>query len=370
MKPHETAIDELKHAINENEEIFVVHYSCESWFDVKNQPVAISCVAVVDLIGDNSTTFSQVDRKDSAEEYVLKSYFDFLRKNCGARIIHWKMNSADFGFRALEHRFRYISSPDDLPHPSHDRTYDLNRIISGRYGSDYADHPRLLGLGKLNRFVTRHLLTGKEEAERFGQGNHGDIKRSTLEKANLIAFLAKRTIEGILETKHSAAFLAFAGAHLDPVHIAISLGEKFRDVERQLKVRRKEGGAPRPTIEITDEYDAQDLYHSLLRVFFDDIRPEDPTPETAGKHARIDFVLPKHGIAVELKHSRKSLTHKELGDELIVDVERYSKRHDVRHITCLVFDYEGQIQNPRGIEKDLSRVHDGNLPVTVRIFDR
>lgn len=55
----------------------------------------------------------------------------------------------------------------------------------------------------------------------------------------------------------------------------------------------------------------------------------------------------------------------------MTDRERYKARGDIQHLVCLVFDHEGFIRNPRGIESDLGRDHsDSAMAVTVRIYDR
>lgn len=194
---------------------------------------------------------------------------------------------------------------------------------------------------------------------------HGDIRRSIAEKAIAIASLGRRLLDGTLETKGAGPYLTFAGGAIDSIQVVLSVGERFRDVARQLTRRHDQ----RPTLKVTDEYDAQDLYHALLRMFFADIREEEWTPSHAGSAKRIDFLLPEHRLAVELKHSRPTMTKKTLGDELLVDVGNYGKHAAVRHLVCLVFDFDGHIENPRGMERDLSQVYDG-LAVTVRIFDR
>jgi hypothetical protein len=138
---------------------------------------------------------------------------------------------------------------------------------------------------------------------------------------------------------------------------------RFHSVSRQLKKRHK----GRPTLEINDEYDAQDLMRSLLHLFFDDIRPEEHTPKYAGKSARVDFLLKVEKTVLELKHSRPSLTETELGDELIIDIRRYKETHpDCQSLYCFVYDPEGYIDNPRGMENDLSRLTEG-MPVKVII---
>jgi hypothetical protein len=50
--------------------------------------------------------------------------------------------------------------------------------------------------------------------------------------------------------------------------------KRFHGVARQLRKRHGD----RPTLDISDEYDVQDLLHALLRSRFDDVRPEDAVP--------------------------------------------------------------------------------------------
>jgi hypothetical protein len=327
--------------------------------------VAISCISFVDVGSGSDVTFSVIDRKEDGEVHVLNSYFSYLGENPDARLVHWNMNKSEYGFRAIATRYTYLTGASAPNGHAADRLYDLGGLVAARYGDEYADHPKMYNLGKLNRFATTHVLDGKEEAERFERNQHGDIRRSIVEKAHMIAFLLRKLLDGTLETKGAGPYVQFAGGSIDSVQIALALGERFRDVQRQLLRRRED----RDTLQITDEYDAQDLYHALLRIFFTDVRPEEWTPSYAGSSTRIDFLLPEHGLAIELKRTRKSMTKRTLGDELTVDVANYGKHPKVRHLVCLVFDHEGTIENPRGLERDLSRVHEG-LAVTARIFDR
>src|SRR3954471_697237 len=101
-----------------------------------------------------------------------------------------------------------------------------------------------------------YMLSGKEEAEKFSAGQHGDIRRSTAEKAQLIAFLLKRPLDDKLVTKNSSALVRFADRRLDAVRIVEELGRRFEYVRRQLLRRH----ANRDTIKVNDEYDFQDLY--------------------------------------------------------------------------------------------------------------
>ena len=150
-------------------------------------------------------------------------------------------------------------------------------------------------------------------------------------------------------------------APVDPLTVVLRLCERFHHVARQLRSRHDNRG----TIEIEDEYDVQDLLHALLRVDFDDIRPEEWTPSYAGKSARMDFLLKDYQLVIEAKKTRKGLGEKEVGDQLLVDIARYRNHPDCKVLVCFVYDPEGRIGNPRGLENDLSGERDGLKVVAV-----
>jgi len=129
---------------------------------------------------------------------------------------------------------------------------------------------------------------------------------------------------------------------------------RFHLVARQLRTRHG-GRAPLP---LQDEYDVQDLLHALLRMCFDDVRAEEHTPSYAGKSSRMDFLIKSEAIVVEVKMTRQGLTAKEVGSQLIEDIARYRSHQDCRALVCFVYDPDGWILNPRGLEVDLSRKED------------
>jgi len=45
------------------------------------------------------------------------------------------------------------------------------------------------------------------------------------------------------------------------------------------------------------------------------------------------------------------------------DIENYKKHPNCKNMFCFVYDPEGRIRNPKGIEKDLTRETDG-----IRVF--
>ncbi len=125
---------------------------------------------------------------------------------------------------------------------------------------------------------------------------------------------------------------------------------RFHLVVRQLRERY----SGRHTLEVEDEYDVQDLFRCLLSLYFDDIRNEEWVPSYAGGASRVDFLLPEIDTIIEIKKTRKSMSTKELGEQLIVDIAKYKKHPQCRQLVCFVYDPEARITNPRGLESDLN----------------
>lgn len=150
---------------------------------------------------------------------------------------------------------------------------------------------------------------------------------------------------------------------ISSMSIVRKICSQFHIVAKQLGDYRHEN---RNTISITDEYDVQDLLHALLKIFFNDIRPEECTPSYAGGSSRIDFLIKSEKIAIETKKTRKGLKGKEIADQLIIDIDRYKAAHpDCETLFCFVYDPENLIQNPIGFEKDINEKHKGEAEVLV-----
>lgn len=136
---------------------------------------------------------------------------------------------------------------------------------------------------------------------------------------------------------------------------------RFRLVANQLKHRHDN----RATINIDDEYDVQDLLHALLKIDFDDIRAEEWTPSYAGSSLRMDFLLKEIDTVIEVKKTRKSMSIKDLGEQLIIDIEKYRNHPNCKTLYCFVYDTDMYISNPKGIKEDLENNHKGFLKVVI-----
>lgn len=146
-----------------------------------------------------------------------------------------------------------------------------------------------------------------------------------------------------------------AGTESNPLDQVRRICSRFHRIARQLRERHDN----RPTLKIASEYDVQDLLHSLLHLYFDDIRREPWTPIYAGCCSRMDFLLKQEQIVIEVKWTRSGLGAKQIGDQLIIDIDRYKVLPDCKCLVCFVYDPEKHVKNPHGLENDLSGNREG-----------
>ena len=129
--------------------------------------------------------------------------------------------------------------------------------------------------------------------------------------------------------------------------------EHFDSVANQLLDRY----AKRSTLQITDEYDVQDLLLSVLRLFFDDVRKEDGVPSIGASSSRVDFLLFDNKTVIEVKTTvpregaKKTITsslEKEINDDLI----KYTRHLDCKYLIFFIYDPEKKVVNPAGLKKN------------------
>ncbi|OGO18210.1 MAG: hypothetical protein A2Z15_07260 [Chloroflexi bacterium RBG_16_50_11] len=141
---------------------------------------------------------------------------------------------------------------------------------------------------------------------------------------------------------------------------------RFHSIARQIRDRHEN----RPSLDIKDEYDVQDLLHVLLLIFFKDIRPEEWTPSYAGGSSRMDFLLKEYQAVVEVKKTRDNIRDKQIGNQLIEDIARYGEHPDCKTLVCFIYDPDGYIANYTGLENDLRKQSNERIDVRSYIFPK
>ncbi len=196
------------------ENFYIVHYSCQSLND-DNEGLSprITSIGVTHFATEQTVSFSThaiaeemgISREDvqggfdNVEEKLLKDFYGFVRDRRDKFWIHWNMRNLTYGFEHLEHRYLALGGTDAAVIPV-ERRINLNDMLARRYGSDYADHPKMRNLMDLNGGVHRHFLTGAEELQAFKNNEFIRMHNSTLCKLGFFNSVIRKALAGKLKT--------------------------------------------------------------------------------------------------------------------------------------------------------------------------
>lgn len=218
------SLDEIS---NKREMYLVIHYSCESFYDIKDgRTPRITSIAVRNFSSGQTHSFSIhksaeqnsiavegiSDRYDELEREMLGEYFDFIKSRYGYSFIHWNMRDINYGFQAIEHRYKVLGGDPFIIEDV--RKLDLARALISLYGVSYVSHGpsgRLHSIMELNSMTAKGILNGKEEAEAFEGKDFVKLHQSTLRKVDVMANILERTLDGSLKT--NASWQERAGFH-------------------------------------------------------------------------------------------------------------------------------------------------------------
>lgn len=197
----------------------VLHYSCESFYDIKDgRTPRVTSIAARNLSSGQTVSFSihksaeqshvpivQIaGRYDQLERQMLDEYFEFLKSRHGYSFIHWNMRDGNYGFQAIEHRYKVLGGSPFVVDDA--RKFDLARELINRFGVSYVSHGasgRLHSLMDLNHITAKDALTGQQEADAFEAGAYVKLHQSTLRKVDLMANILERVLDGSLRTNSS-----------------------------------------------------------------------------------------------------------------------------------------------------------------------
>jgi hypothetical protein len=204
----------IKEVKEHPENFFIVHYSCQSLYDDDEElSPRITSIAVTHYATEQTVSFSTHsiaeehgipreavrDRFDEVELDLLQKFYAFVRDRRDRHWVHWNMRNLTFGFEHLEHRFRVLGGVDAAVIPV-ERRLNLNDLLADRYGSDYADHPKMKSLWDLNGGVHRHYLNGEEEVQAFRANEFIRMHNSTLAKVGFFYNTVRKMVSGKLHT--------------------------------------------------------------------------------------------------------------------------------------------------------------------------
>lgn len=188
-----------------------------------------------------------------------------------------------------------------------------------------------------------------------------DRERSTIRTRCFFGFGVDRTDEFITAPPRSSKDADQRPAP-HPADVVVARCTRIPRILLQLGTRDRD----RAPLTVEDEYDLQYVVRALLAIDFDDIRPEEWTPSYAGGSTKMDFLLKAEKTVLELKHTRKGLEDRQVGNE-----HRALQLEPGLRPPCLLrYDPEHRIKNPDGLIRDLPSNPPGGLDVRVVIGPR
>lgn len=197
IKKRKKAKEILNNISESQSDYLIIHYSCESFFDlpegntpritsiavryVRNaQTKSFSIHKIAELKHINPTQINQY--YNELEKEMLEDYFSFVDLHKEYKWIHINMRNINYGFEAINHRFRVLGgNPIEI---SDNLKIDLARVLVDLYGKNYSPHPRLENLYNRNKITMSDFMNGNEEAEAFKNGDYVSLHRSTLRKVD------------------------------------------------------------------------------------------------------------------------------------------------------------------------------------------
>lgn len=218
---------ELSALYEKSEHVLLIHYSCESFYDIKDgRTPRVTSIAVRNLKTAQTESFSinkiaerrnvaiaDIPTKyDELEKEMLYEFFEFLKYRQTFHFVHWNMRDGNYGFSAIEHRFQVLGG-DPYVVPDN-KKFDLARALVALYGRQYVGHGeagRFHELIRLNHMTDKSALTGKEEADAFDSGDYIKLHQSTLRKVDCMSNIVERMVDGSLVT--SATWRDKYGVH-------------------------------------------------------------------------------------------------------------------------------------------------------------
>ncbi len=211
LKLRKNRLQEIDKISNNLEHTLIIHYSCESFFNIKDgRTPRITSIAIQNLKTSQTESFSihkmaeinnvkikNIKKKyDKLEKQMLNEFFIYIEKREQYTFIHWNMRDINYGFSAIEHRYQVLGgTPFKIADNNKlDLAISLIDIYSKKY-SGHGEFGRFYNLIKINDITDRAMLNGKEEAEAFENEKYIELHQSTLRKVNCLSDIIYKVLD-------------------------------------------------------------------------------------------------------------------------------------------------------------------------------
>lgn len=258
---------------------------------------------------------------------------------------------------------RYYCSSEVTQH-FRDIVHNLNESFKGvRIPEDFASHVSLLRL--VENFKT--FLIGKREGLIKKVNDYYTAKG---ESTPTPVVSAEKMTEEVIDAMIHAQKIA--SKELDSESVALGTTQtdetlllalsRFDEYISAVTSKRRTGRKALATLP-KDEYDVQAHLEAILAVLEDDVKPEEWTPKYLGGSSRVDFLLPRLETVIECKMTRKGLGSRDLGDQLLIDIGRYSKHKKCKKLIYFIYDPQKLVRSKKAFLAECIEASSPNVRV-------
>ncbi len=218
-KQQRSAQQQIQNLFQEPSTVYAIHYSCESFHDrPEGRSPRITSIAIANLSTQQAESFSihkRAERErilfscienhyDDLESAMLQDFFSYLKQYQQTKYLHWNMRDDNYGFQAIEHRYRVLTKNVDLEYRvPESQKFDLALLLKQIYGPTYIEHPRMYNLLNRNNNVPPGFLSGLEEATAFEEKEYNRLHQSSIAKVHAITTVANLAYNQELKTNTS-----------------------------------------------------------------------------------------------------------------------------------------------------------------------
>ena len=185
---------DLKSLKQMERKICILHYACST---IKETPVKISSIALIEYHNNKSHIFSQVEHD---EKDLLEQFYNFMTNHPDYALVGWNLKNIIFGVEVINRRYKQVMGMD-APTLSN-KVYDLDEIFQNTHGHSYVSHGtlgKMHNLFVLNDINVEQFLYGGTEAELFEQRAMRKIELSNVCKADGIKNVVKLSFKNKLK---------------------------------------------------------------------------------------------------------------------------------------------------------------------------
>ncbi len=188
------------------------------WYSVENvnEMRRITSIVIQSLSGQIrtfSTNFEAGFRReeftnttanyDKCEKQMLKDFYEYAEKQCTDKIwLHWRMKLAEYGFTALENRYKYLGGKPFVI--SDNNKIDICELFKCRYGGNFVnknnDRWRIKYLAEKNSIETAGFLGHIEEEHELKKKQYERVLISLSRKTNIVTQFLDLSYKSKLKT--------------------------------------------------------------------------------------------------------------------------------------------------------------------------